>query len=143
LPAPIQPAPELLGEVLAEAGRPVEAIASFESVLQRYANRSRTVLGLARAAAAAGQKEASHRRYTELLANFDGADTDLPALREARAALATTPNSAGPTSSGLTPIAVSIATGIVVVAGAAALLRRKKRSPVSRAPQKKSSKRRR
>ena len=90
LPAPIQPAPELLGEVLVEVGRPVEAIASFESVLQRYANRSRTVLGLARAAAAAGQTDASHRRYTELLANFDGADTDLPALREARAALATT-----------------------------------------------------
>ncbi len=32
LPAPIQPAPELLGEVLVEVGRPVEAIASFESV---------------------------------------------------------------------------------------------------------------
>jgi tetratricopeptide (TPR) repeat protein len=141
LPAPIQPAPELLGEVLVEVGRPVEAIASFESVLQRYANRSRTVLGLARAAAAAGQTEASHRRYSELLANFDGADTDLPALREARAALATTPNTAERASSRLTPIAVIVATGIVVAAGAAALLRRKKRGPVSRTPQKKSSKR--
>lgn len=141
LPAPIQPAPELLGEVLVEVGRPVEAIASFESVLQRYANRSRTVLGLARAAAAAGQTEASHRRYTELLANFDGADTDLPALREARAALATTPSTAERASSRLTPIAVSVATGIVVAAGAAALLRRKKRGPVSRALRKKSSKR--
>jgi tetratricopeptide (TPR) repeat protein len=87
LPAPIKPAPELLGEVLVELGRPAEALPFFEQALRRHANRSSSVLGLARAAAAAEQPGAAWRHYGELLANFDHADADLPVLREARAAL--------------------------------------------------------
>ena len=51
LPAPIKPGAGLLGEVLIEIGRPGDAIAPFESVLRLRANRSLSVLGLARAAA--------------------------------------------------------------------------------------------
>ena len=87
LPAPIKPAPELLGEMLVDAGRPAEAIAVLRSRRsRRNPNRSLSVLGLARAAAAAGDAGAARRHYTALLANFDEADADLPLLREARAA---------------------------------------------------------
>jgi tetratricopeptide (TPR) repeat protein len=87
LPEPLKPAPELLGEVLVEAGRPREAIEPFEQVLQRNRNRSLSVLGLARAHRALGDIGASRRRYRELLANFDDADRDVPELDEARRAL--------------------------------------------------------
>jgi len=84
LPEPVKPAPELLGEVLLEAGRPREALDSFNQALRRNANRSRSVLGLARASAALGQTAAARRHYRALLANFDHADADLPELKEAR-----------------------------------------------------------
>jgi tetratricopeptide (TPR) repeat protein len=87
LPAPIKPAPELLGEVLVELGRPSEAVPFFEQALRRHANRSSSLLGLARASAAAEQPGAAQRHYGQLLANFEHADADLPVLREARAAL--------------------------------------------------------
>jgi tetratricopeptide (TPR) repeat protein len=85
LPEPVKPATELLGEVLLEAGRPREAIDSFEQALRRNANRSLSVLGLARASAALGQTAAARRHYRALLANFDRADANLPELKEARA----------------------------------------------------------
>ena len=85
LPTPIKPASELLGEVLLEVGRPVEAIPFFEAALKRYANRSLSLLGLARASAAAGKADAARRQYRALLANYAGADVDLAALKEARA----------------------------------------------------------
>jgi tetratricopeptide (TPR) repeat protein len=94
LPAPIKPAPELLGEILVAAGRPAEAVPYFEQALGRNPNRSLSVLGLARAAAAAGDAGGARRHYTALLSNFDQADADLPLVREVRLALA--PNPASP-----------------------------------------------
>jgi tetratricopeptide (TPR) repeat protein len=135
LPAPVKPAPELLGEVLIEIGRPGEAIAPFETALTRHANRSLSVLGLARATAAAGQPEAAHRRYSELLASFDGADSDLPAVREARAALASPAGAASPPSRLPSFVAVSLAAAIVAaIAAVVAVRTKKKRGPVARAP---------
>ena len=90
LPEPIKPAPELLGEVLLDIGRPREAAASFEQALRRNANRSLSVLGLARAAVALGQTTAARRHYRALLSNFDHADADVSELKEARAVLGTT-----------------------------------------------------
>jgi tetratricopeptide (TPR) repeat protein len=84
LPAPVKPAPELLGEVLLEARKPREAIDAFEQTLRRHPNRSLSVLGLARAAGAVGDKDAARRRYSEFLKNYDEADPDLPELKEAR-----------------------------------------------------------
>jgi tetratricopeptide (TPR) repeat protein len=87
LPAPPKPASELLGEVLIETGRPAQAIAAFQATLERNRNRSLSVLGLARATAAAGQRVASVRHYRALLVNFAAADAGLPVVREARAAV--------------------------------------------------------
>jgi tetratricopeptide (TPR) repeat protein len=87
LPEPIKPAPELLGEVLLELGRPAEAVELFAQALGRNANRSLSVLGLARAAAAGGDASGAREHYRQLLVNFSAADPDLAVLSEARTAL--------------------------------------------------------
>ena len=86
-PYPVKGADELFGELLLQAGRPVEAIAWFERTLTRTPNRSRAVLGLARAAAQAGDVEKSRQAYERFLQNWRSADPDLPELGEARTAL--------------------------------------------------------
>jgi len=53
-----KPADELMGELLLALDRPTEAIAMFEQSLARHTNRTLSLLGLARAQAAAGQPQA-------------------------------------------------------------------------------------
>ncbi len=64
LPAPIKPAPELLGEVLIELGRPGDAIEPFQQALARNANRTLSVQGLAQASAAVRQPAPPSSRAT-------------------------------------------------------------------------------
>jgi tetratricopeptide (TPR) repeat protein len=90
-PQPIKPAPELLGEVLLLAGEPREAAAAFEQTLQRHANRTLSVLGLARAEMALGRTDMARDHYRQVLANLDRADADLAEVREARQMLAKSP----------------------------------------------------
>jgi tetratricopeptide (TPR) repeat protein len=85
LPEPIKPAPELLGEILLEAGRAGEAVEPFEQALRRNANRTLSVLGLARAEAARGRVDAARRHYRQVLANLDGADPGFAEVKEAEA----------------------------------------------------------
>jgi tetratricopeptide (TPR) repeat protein len=142
LPAPITPAPELLGEVLVELGRAAEAVEPFELALRRNPNRSRSVLGLARAAAAAAMQrpEDARRHYAALLANFDHADADLPALGEARAALDGThaPASQPPAPGALLNRRVLVPAAIAGLVGVWLLLRARKRGSVARAPGRRS-----
>jgi hypothetical protein len=56
--------------------------------LARWPNRSASLLGLARALAAAGDREAARVRYHELLANWKDADANVAGLDEARRAVA-------------------------------------------------------
>ena len=121
LPEPVKPAPELLAEVLLESGRPREAMDWFGKALERHQNRSLSVLGLARAAAAIGDTRTASARYGELRANYDHADDELPELREARAALAS------PSVSSSRPRVVAFAAGGVILVAIAALLRRRLR----------------
>jgi tetratricopeptide (TPR) repeat protein len=93
LPIPLKPSAELLGEVLVEAGRPAEAVAAFQEALGRNRNRTLSVLGLARARAALGQRDEARAQYQQVLANLSGADTGLPEIHEANAYLATPPQS--------------------------------------------------
>jgi len=136
LPQPVKPAPELLGEVLLETGRPRDAIQAFERALRRNPNRSLAVLGLARAHAALGEIDASRRHYRELLANFNQADADLPELEEARRALE---NPSRPTARYLLALL-----GVMAIALAAALtVARSRRRPqgAARGPRGKKAKR--
>jgi tetratricopeptide (TPR) repeat protein len=134
LPAPIKPAPELLGEVLLELGRPGEAIQWFERTLERSANRSLSILGLARALAAVGRTGDAHRRYRELLANFEHADADLPEVNEARAALQTLAPTAAPADrmrSRLLAFALGVAAAAI---GAVLIVRRRRKHHEKKRP---------
>lgn len=86
-PHPVKSSHELYGELLLEARRPQEAMKQFERALWRASNRSSSVLGLARAAAAAGNRDAARRHYTQFLDNWKSADQTRPEIKEARAFL--------------------------------------------------------
>lgn len=127
LPIPLIPAPELLGEVLLELDRPAEALPAFAQALARNANRTRSVLGSARAAARLAQTEIAREHYQRFLDNYAGADPVLPEIAEARAALAPATEAITPASSTgwpVLPIAAAIA-GLAGVVGAWLVLRRR------------------
>jgi tetratricopeptide (TPR) repeat protein len=86
-PEPIKPAHELYGEVLLAANRPADAVAAFEQALLRTPKRTPSLLGLARAAQAAGDAATARRAYTEIV-QMPGAAVGSPAVREARGWLA-------------------------------------------------------
>jgi len=90
-PEPIKPAFELYGELLLEAGRAKEAMQAFEQSLLRTPKRTPSVLGLARAAAAAGDQTTARAQYQELT-TMPGAAPASPAMQEAQKALKTTNN---------------------------------------------------
>ncbi|MFN0122601.1 MAG: tetratricopeptide repeat protein [Blastocatellia bacterium] len=83
-PSLLKPSHELLGEISLRAGKPREAMAAFGTALARQPNRARSLLGLARAAAAAGDKAAATTAYAKLLSIWQQADSGLAELREAR-----------------------------------------------------------
>jgi len=79
-PSPIRPAHELYGELLLEASRPAEALEAFESSLWIFSRRPASLLGAARAAAAAGQQDLASNNFDELERILAGAD---PEVKEA------------------------------------------------------------
>jgi tetratricopeptide (TPR) repeat protein len=79
-----KPSHELFGEILLQAGKPEEAAEQFAVSLQRQPNRARSLLGRARAAAAAKDDAAAASAYRELLRHWQRADPSLAELREAR-----------------------------------------------------------
>jgi tetratricopeptide (TPR) repeat protein len=85
-PDPIKPALELYGELLLEAGKAKEAVQAFEQALLRTPRRTPSLLGLARAAAAAGDPTTARQRYQEL-ASMPGAVATSAAVVEAQRAL--------------------------------------------------------
>ena len=90
-PDPIQPAPELYGEVLLEMGKAEEAAKQFQASLLRMPNRAASLLGAARAAAKAGDEEAARRHYAALAEVWKDADPSLPGLAEVRTYLSGVP----------------------------------------------------
>jgi tetratricopeptide (TPR) repeat protein len=86
-PFPVKDVNELYGELLLQVNRPSEAIARFDRVLARTPNRSRALLGLARAYRNAGDTTNARAAYKRFLTNYRQADTGLPEVAEARAAV--------------------------------------------------------
>jgi tetratricopeptide (TPR) repeat protein len=74
----VKPTHELLGEVLLAAGEAAEAQREFQRALELGPGRARSLLGLARAAAAAGDRNAAHGALGILKHNWHAADADLP-----------------------------------------------------------------
>jgi hypothetical protein len=69
---PVKPSHELLGEVLLQVGKPADAAVAFDASLLRMPNRARSLIGSARAHAAAGHREIAAERYTLLNSFWKG-----------------------------------------------------------------------
>ena len=78
------PSRELQGELLLSARRSAEARAAFAAALERYPNRSRSLLGAARAARQAGARAAAREACRQLVSNWTEADARWPDLAEVR-----------------------------------------------------------
>ena len=86
-PAPIQPARELLGEMLLELGNPAQALKEFEVSHRVEPNRFRGLYGAAKAAQESGDREKARHYYAKLISLCERADADRPELKEAKAFL--------------------------------------------------------
>lgn len=83
-PGPMAPARELLGMMLLEADRPADALVALELTLAKEPNRFQTLSAAAHAADAAGDAAKAQQYYRQLLSVAATADSNRPALREAR-----------------------------------------------------------
>ena len=85
-PGPIKPAREQLGEMLAEAKRPAEALAEFERAMAKEPNRLRAMWGAAQAADATGDRAKARGYYGQLATLLARSDAGHPAATRAKAA---------------------------------------------------------
>ncbi|MGE5414064.1 MAG: hypothetical protein ACM3NW_07815 [Syntrophomonadaceae bacterium] len=85
-PVVVKPAHELAGEVLLAVGKPADARREFEGSLEGAPERSLSLLGLAKAQAAAGETAASKETYARLAKQWSRADADVPGRQEVLAA---------------------------------------------------------
>jgi hypothetical protein len=83
-PGAILPTYELLGDLLLELEQPGEALAAYETSLEIWPGRFNSMLGAARAAAAAGDDERAGSYYSSLLELASEPGSDRPVLEEAR-----------------------------------------------------------
>lgn len=89
-PDVVKPPHEALGELFLSTGSPAEAQREFTDALALTPRRALSLLGLARAAAAAGDTAVASQARTALRAVWHAADPDLPGLDEAARASART-----------------------------------------------------
>ena len=73
-PAVVKPSHELLGEVLLELERHADAVVAFEAALERSPRRTASLVGLAHAAAAAGDVQKADEARAELHEIWQHAD---------------------------------------------------------------------
>jgi tetratricopeptide (TPR) repeat protein len=86
-PFPVKDVNELYGELLLQVNRAKDAITWFDRSLARTPNRSRALLGLARAYRNAGDSANARAAYKRFLTNYRLADPGLPEVAEAREAI--------------------------------------------------------
>lgn len=87
-PEIVKPAWELLGEALLQYQRPADAQRAFTRALELAPGRARSLIGLVRSAAAAGDHAVAGDTYRMLLASWHAADAGLPVLAELRPLIA-------------------------------------------------------
>jgi tetratricopeptide (TPR) repeat protein len=80
-PSIVKPPHELFGEILLELGRAKEAQGEFRKALELAPKRARSLLGLARASAVAGDSKSAREASTELRAIWHGADSAVASLK--------------------------------------------------------------
>jgi len=87
-PGALQPAYELLGDMLLETNQPDTALSAYRQSLAQWPRRYNSLLGAARAAHGAGQGEVARTYYRELI-ELAGTSTSRDGIAEARAFLDT------------------------------------------------------
>lgn len=87
-PGEVLPAGDLYGDLLLEAGRPIEALAAFEAVLAASPNRLNSLYGAGLAAERAGQAEKARGYFAQMLQVAPAADSGVRRIEHARAYLA-------------------------------------------------------
>ena len=86
-PRILKPSYELLGEVYLKADKPIQAQENFSISLLRHRNRIRSLVGIARASNANGNRETAIESYQQLVHQLKKANAELPELKEARSFL--------------------------------------------------------
>jgi hypothetical protein len=84
-PGAIQPAREMLAELLLDIGQPAKALTEFEASQRTDPNRLHGLAGAARAAEAAGDRVKARTYYTRLLELTKTADSPRPEIAKAKA----------------------------------------------------------
>jgi hypothetical protein len=84
-PGAIQPAREMLAELLLELNQPAKALAEFEASQRTDPNRLHGLAGAARAAELAGDQTKARKYYEQLIAMTKTGDTERPEVVRARA----------------------------------------------------------
>ena len=84
----LYPLRELYAELLLEVGELAPALSEFETALKQTPNRYRALLGMARAADAAGNHPKASEYYGKLVELTKNADTERPETQEAKKFLA-------------------------------------------------------
>jgi hypothetical protein len=86
-PDVVKPTHELLGEVLFDLKETAESQREFTRALALAPGRSRSLLGLGRAAFAIGDSAVARKALTDLKRNWHSADKSLPQVSEVEAML--------------------------------------------------------
>jgi tetratricopeptide (TPR) repeat protein len=84
-PGAIQPAREMLGELLLDIGQPAKALTEFEASQRTDPNRLHGLAGAARAAEASGDRAKARTYYTRLVELTKTADSPRPEIAKAKA----------------------------------------------------------
>ena len=84
----LYPLRELYAELLLETDQPAAALREFETALEQTPNRYRVLLGISRAANAAGDRQKASEYYSKLVNLVKNADTERPETVEAKTFLA-------------------------------------------------------
>jgi len=84
-PGAIQPAREMLAELLLDTGQAAKALAEFEASQKTDPNRLHGLAGAARAAEALGDKTKAKAYYTKLIELTKTADSERPEIAKAKA----------------------------------------------------------
>ena len=84
-PGAIQPAREMLAELLLDTGQPAKALTEFEASQRTDPNRLHGLAGAARAAESAGDRAKARTYYTKLIELTRTADSTRPEIAKAKA----------------------------------------------------------
>lgn len=83
-PGPLAPAREMLGFMLLEAGKAVDALKAFDATLAKEPNRFLALYGAGKAAEKLGRREEARKRFRQLVDLCEGASSRRPELVYAR-----------------------------------------------------------